>query len=85
MLGEIIGEFFRELASGLTGSGIRRLGAWIRWVITGRNKSFKEILKEDWNRRVGWLAMAILGLIAYLLISNVFCPGYEIIKVAEEK
>ncbi|MEM8899261.1 MAG: hypothetical protein AAGC85_14205 [Bacteroidota bacterium] len=61
MLGEIITESILELI----GSGVKRLGAWIRWMITGRSKPYQEILKEDWNRRVGWLAVVILSLLAY--------------------
>ena len=84
MLGEIIAEFFRELVSGLIGSGIRRLGAWVRWVFKGKKKTFEEVLEEDWNRRVGWSIVVILCLLAYFLISKVFFPDYEILKVVEE-
>ena len=74
MLLEIIVEFFIELFSRFIGTGIRRLGACIRWMSTGRNKPFTEVLKEDWNRRVGWLMIAILSLLAYFLIVKVFFP-----------
>ena len=47
LLGELIRSFFR------------RLGALIRWTFKPK-KTYKEVLKEDYNTRVGFITVSIL-------------------------
>lgn len=44
------------------GKGIRYMGAWVRWVLIGKDKDFEEVLGEDWNRRVGWFLVCLIVL-----------------------
>ncbi|WP_196887977.1 hypothetical protein [Aureivirga sp. CE67] len=64
-----MGEFILEIVGGaiinfivnIVYHGIiRRTGASIRWLFLKKKYSFKEILEQDWNGRIGFICIAII-------------------------
>jgi len=54
MIEEFITTFFQEIIW----NGIVKLGALLRWIFLKNQYSFKEILQQNWNGRIGLLFIA---------------------------
>ena len=59
-MGEVILD---ALFYGIIESLPKFLGTSIRWCFYLGKKSFSTVLQEDWNRRIGFIAIAIIILI----------------------
>jgi hypothetical protein len=55
-LGDLLAEFF----SGLVWVAIKSIGAFMRWIFLNRKYSFEEVYQQDWNGRIGLLAVLLL-------------------------
>ena len=60
---DIIGGFFQEIFAGF----IRRIGAAFRWVFLRKKYNFQEVLKQDWNFRIGIMIIMIVVLTMIIL------------------
>ena len=63
MIIEFITDFFGEVILG----GVKNIGAWVRYLFLSKKYSFKEVLQQDWNNRIGFLVLSILIGVAILL------------------
>ena len=62
---ELIREFIQEVLLG----SIIKFGALIRWFFLRKKYSYKEVLKQDWNGRVGLLFIILIAYLIFSLIS----------------
>ena len=63
MIEEFLTTFFQEILWG----GIIKLGAFVRWIFLKSKYSFKEILQQNWNGRIGLLLLtSVVVLIIWL-------------------
>ncbi|NRD23277.1 hypothetical protein HNV10_08490 [Winogradskyella litoriviva] len=63
-----MGEFLAEVIfTGIFESIPKLLGTIIRWCFYLGKRPFKTVFKEDWNRRVGFLAIALIISIIILI------------------
>lgn len=56
---EFIGIFFQEVLL----ASIRRIGSFVRWLFLRKKYSYNDIYKQDWNGRIGILAIVITALL----------------------
>lgn len=56
IIGNFIAEFLREFLLSL----IPRLGAFFRWIFLKKKYSYKEVLEQNWNGRIGLLFIVIV-------------------------
>ena len=63
MIIEFITDFFGEVILG----GVKNIGAWFRYLFLSKKYSFKEVLQQDWNNRIGFLVLSILIGVSILL------------------
>ncbi|WP_299123302.1 hypothetical protein [uncultured Tenacibaculum sp.] len=53
-------DFFSGFLEEILFSSISKLGAFIRWLFLKRKYSYNEVLKQDWNGRIGLLAIILM-------------------------
>ena len=53
---EFITSFFQELIP----SALAKLGGFFKWIFLRKKYTYKEILEQNWNKRIGLLAIIIL-------------------------
>ena len=58
-------DFFRELIRGF----IPKIGAFIRWIFLRKKYSYEQVLDQNWNNRIGFLAISII-VIAIIISLN---------------
>lgn len=53
-------DFISQFIQDLIPSAIKRLGAFIRWVFFRNKYSYKEVLEQNWNGRIGVLFIILI-------------------------
>jgi hypothetical protein len=61
---DFITTFFQEVTKGY----IPKLGASIRWIFLRKRYSFEELLKQNWNNRIGILMIGIIVGVIILIV-----------------
>lgn len=56
IMGNFIAEFLGEFLLSL----IPRLGAFFRWIFLRKKYSYKEILEQNWNGRIGLIFIILV-------------------------
>jgi len=59
---DFITQFFQELIP----SALAKLGGFFRWLFLRKKYTYKEILKQNWNTRIGLLVIILF----FVLIIN---------------
>ena len=65
-LAELLGQFFIEMLPSL----FKRIGASVKWLFYLGRKRFKILIKEEWNKRIGFVVFILLIYFTIRLIFN---------------
>ena len=65
---KLIEEFIVTFFQDIVWDGIIRFGAFIRWIFIRKKYSYKEVVQQDWNGRIGLLIIALIVVALILLI-----------------
>ena len=60
-----IETFLQELLRGI----VKPIGAGIRWIFLRKRFKYSEVLRQNWNNRIGFLAISILVGIIILIVN----------------
>lgn len=61
-------DFLSDFVAEFIPSMIKNLGAFVRYLYLYKRFSFKEVLKQDWNHRIGLLFLIIV--ISIIILPN---------------
>ncbi|ARV09353.1 hypothetical protein BTO05_06765 [Winogradskyella sp. PC-19] len=69
-MADFIGEFLGQLMIEILPSLFKRIGVSVKWLFYLGRKKFKILIKEEWNKRIGFGVFILLAYVAVRLIFN---------------
>ena len=69
-MADFIGEFLGQLMIEILPSLFKRIGASVKWLFYLGRKRFKILIKEEWNKRIGFVVFILLAYVTIRLIFN---------------
>lgn len=64
ILEDFVVGFFQEIIV----AGVKYIGAFFRWILLRKKYTYKQVYNQDWNTRVGLLAIALIVILIYLML-----------------
>lgn len=69
-MADFIGEFLGQLIIEILPSLFKCIGASVKWLFYLGRKRFKILIKEEWNKRIGFVVFILLAYVIIRLIFN---------------